>query len=231
MIPQNELIQAVTRTFLFDGIDERSATALLSSIRMEHLSFRSSELICSPERFRRGLYLIISGAATVTSPYGDGDAILRMLAPGDIFGAAALFEKKSEEYVSCIRAKGHTEVIWLPGDEVERLITRSGDIAKNYIVFLSGRIRFLNRRISILTAGSSEQRLACLLSELPQDESGRPLLPKMNKLASTLNLGRATLYRAISTLESLMIIRRDDDGGITIINPEALKKIFLQDPQ
>lgn len=228
MINQNELIRAIGQTFLFDGISESSVKALLSSVVMEHLSYRGSELICSPESFRRGLYLIISGAATVTSPYGDGDTILRILAPGDIFGAAALFEKNSEEYVSRIHAKGRTEIIYLPADEVEHLITENGDIAKNYITFLSGRIRFLNRRISVLTAGSSEQRLACLLSELPKGKDGRPILPKMNKLASTLNLGRATLYRALSNLESMLVIRRDDDGGITIVNPEALKKLFLQ---
>ena len=90
-----------------------------------------------------------------------------------------------------------------------------GDLAMRYIDFLSDRIRFLNRRIATLTAGSAERRLAAWLDTVMPDSTDRIVLPfPVNRLADTLGLGRASLYRAFDDLTASGYLTRD---GKTVI--------------
>ena len=71
----------------------------------------------------------------------------------------------------------------------------------NYVKFLTQRIHFLNQKIRYLTAGSAERRLALyLLSEIPEENVPVTLPISAVSLADLLDLGRASLYRAIDQL-------------------------------
>ena len=71
----------------------------------------------------------------------------------------------------------------------------------NYVRFLTQRIQFLNRKIRYLTAGSAERRLALyLLSEIPKENVPTRLELTAVSLADLLDLGRASLYRAMDRL-------------------------------
>ncbi len=91
-----------------------------------------------------------------------------------------------------------------------QLFGQSRRAMANYLSFLTGRIFYLNRRIDAYTGGSAECRLAMYLLDNQQD--GVP--PKvtlpfgMNKLAELLGIGRASLYRAMETLEKKGIAAR-----------------------
>ena len=65
------------------------------------------------------------------------------------------------------------------------------------------RIWFLSSRISALTAGTAEQKLAVYLLEQGDMEIS------MTDLSQRLNLGRASLYRAAEELEELGAIARE----------------------
>ncbi len=133
----DEYLSIAAKIFLFDGIpgNERLKNIYECSpcLRM----FKSGELISSPNEYIRGLQIIVSGKAIVTAEFEENSTILRMLAKGDVFGAAALFCSEDTDYVSYIRAKGKTSVLLLDADKVERMITGSSKIAENYIKFLS----------------------------------------------------------------------------------------------
>jgi DNA-binding MarR family transcriptional regulator len=72
----------------------------------------------------------------------------------------------------------------------------------NFLEFLSGKIRFLNRKIVTLTAGSAERRLAYFLdTSIPEGKDDTAeITVQMNSLCEMLNLGRASLYRAADRL-------------------------------
>jgi CRP-like cAMP-binding protein len=81
------------------------------------------------------------------------------------------------------------------------MLTLHAPTMASYVRFLTRRIQFLNRKIRYLTAGSAEQRLALyLLSEIP--EEGVPVRLEISavSLADLLDLGRASLYRAMDRL-------------------------------
>lgn len=211
-----EYLSIASKIFLFDGISEGEKLKKIYECSPCLRLFKTGELICSPGEYTKGLQIIVSGKAIVTGEFEENSTILRMLAKGDVFGAAALFCSESSEYISYIRAKGKTAVLLLGAEKIEQLITGNSKLAENYIKFLSGRIRFLNKRISVVTAGTAEQRLSCILLEMPRDSDGCLIVPAMTQLAASLNLGRASVYRALQTLESSGFIKRNENGKIII---------------
>jgi DNA-binding MarR family transcriptional regulator len=71
----------------------------------------------------------------------------------------------------------------------------------HYIRFLTQRIEFLNQKIQYLTAGCVERRLALyLMGQIPQDDLAVQLDISAVSLADLLDVGRASLYRAMDRL-------------------------------
>ncbi len=89
-------------------------------------------------------------------------------------------------------------------------------VGENYVTFLSDRIRFLNRRLSTLTAGQTDGKLwRYLLAH--RGEDGVVSLPGgMTGLAETLNMGRSSLYRSLDALTAAGRICRQ--GKQIIVN-------------
>ena len=97
----------------------------------------------------------------------------------------------------------------------------------NYLAFLSEKIRYLNRKIVTLTAGSAERRLAYFLdTSIPENAADIPTITvPMNSLAEMLNLGRASLYRAADRLSEEGFIERDGKT-IKVINRKGMMEKY-----
>lgn len=157
------------------------------------------------------LCVIRHGSALVYTKEQSSDLLLRVLSDGDTFGVATLFGNTGASAVTKIMAVSDTEALCMNEETVRHLIISDGALALRYIDFLADRIRFLNKRISCIGAGSAEDKLCTwLLNHLPEDdESCTYLLPmSLSHLAETLGLGRASLYRALDELESHGVIER-----------------------
>jgi len=92
-------------------------------------------------------------------------------------------------------------------------------------MLLSDKIRFLNRKIAFFTSGSTEKKLAGYILSLPIENNTVKLDMNMSKLASSLDIGRASLYRAFESLEENCFITRENNL-IKITSPEEFKKIY-----
>lgn len=165
-------------------------------------SFQMGQTLYQPHRFSRCLGILLSGSIRVTR-----DALaISMLAPGDLFGAAALFNDR-EDYATTLTACAPCRVMLLTQALVSRLMDASPRIRDNYIRYLSGRIRFLSGKIQSLAADSVEGRLKqYLLTSLSPDQS--QLDCPATELARRLGISRASLYRAFETLERQGLICR-----------------------
>ena len=101
------------------------------------------------------------------------------------------------------------------------------EFAENYIRLLSEKVRFLNRRIADFTASDTERKLAGYLAACPADDRGI-IRPNRSALARTLDIGRASLYRALDCFESKGLIRKAD-RGIQIVDREALRALTARE--
>lgn len=194
--------------FLLDGFPAAEQEAFWQETPSP-LTFEKGASIYSTDCFKPALGILCRGEAQVSRIDAEGhQVIMNVLQEGDIFGAAALFDEP-EAYVSNIVALRLCEVRFLPQSLLENWMKRDFRIARNYIRFLSGRIRFLNRRIAGFTGGTSEDRLLLYMQQHRQADGQVDLPRHMTDLARALDIGRSSLYRSLDALEAAGIIKRE----------------------
>ncbi len=169
------------------------------------------------------LFLIIKGSVSVYGLHKDKPVILNTLKKGQIFGIASLFGGKCG--TTEIVAKESCSYAVLTEESVEHLLKNDIYFTKNYISILSEKIRFLNKKISFFTSGSAEKKLANYILSQPWEDNILKLNFSISRLASVLDIGRASLYRALDSLEENCFITRENNV-IKITSPEEFKKIY-----
>lgn len=196
-------LEILQNLFLFQGVDIRTTEAQYPFLEACAFStFSEDEIIQCAEHPLQAMAVMIEGKASVLSDASDQGVCLRFLQAGDVFGVAGIYGCQEMQYETIIRANSTCTIFMLPAPIVQKLILHSPAIAENYIRFLSDRIRFLNKKISVFTAGTAEAKLAMYLLSLPIQEDGSVLIPvSMSGVAASLNMGRASLYRALDSLE------------------------------
>lgn len=217
-------LELIASTFLFESMDEIVVERIVSDSRCVREQFSKGSRIFDETHFRRCLGILLAGEIRVDKLTPDGKYMkMSCLTPGECFGAAAMFSGR-ERYATVLTAEKNAEVLFVPEELIRWTMQRDFTITENYIRYLSDRIWFLNEKISSLTAGSAEQRLAVFLLE-HCDKTG-VLNTSMTDLSQQLNIGRASLYRALETLEGQKLVCR---GGksLEILNPEGLREFML----
>ncbi len=223
-LAQNKEILAQIFLFSSTSVDEIDAETpfLQDCIR---LTFSQGQIIQNARMPIDGLAILCAGEAAVLSDSSEKAVPLRTMSAGGIFGAASLYSSENR-YETVVRAMCECTILLIPADTVKSLILRHPRIAENYIRFLSDRISFLNRKISSFTVDSAEAKLALYLSQLPQDASGVTSLPiSLSDLSTSLGIGRASLYRALTKLEEADVLIREGKK-LRIIDYPALLSFF-----
>ena len=138
---------------------------------------------------------------------------------GGVRPPAPFTDKSRIEIVMEVTAQTKASVVYLSQDIIENLIHEDPKIRMNYIAFLTDRIRFLNSKVRTFTGGGAASRLA---GELIRMQSGEKItVPGYSELARKLDIGRASLYRALEELEQGGYISRN--GKTIEILDENLK--------
>ncbi len=206
--------EILSRCFLFQGLEEELGRELMD--QGEKRLFSPGETIYSAHDFRQAIGVILYGKVQVHNP---GGVLLNTLHPGSCFGVAALFHP-TQRYVSTVTAQEESGILFYSGETLEKMFVRCPLTARNYISFLSQRIQFLNDKIGSFTAPTAQVRLALwLLAHGPQ-----PQVESYTQLSRELNLGRASLYRALESLEGEGIIRRQGNC-IHLLSMEELETL------
>ena len=196
-LQQNELFRAANRELLF---------AVLESDPPETAEFRRGDVIFSAACYRSAVGFLLRGGAQVAKT-GTG-VIVNRLRESDVFGCAGLFSAP-ETFPSEIVALRDTRVLFVPKNAVVKLLQLDGGFAMSFIRYLSQQIAFLNKRIDNFTGGSAESRLANYLLGCFEDYKTYELDRSMSQLAVSLDIGRASLYRAFDRLEEGGAVQRD----------------------
>lgn len=207
--------EALTACLLFKDTSEDLINRIVTDPRTRWQRFEAGESLQTAEsKAKPTLTVLAEGTLSV---YREKVLLNEIKAPG-IVGAAALFgdEKK---YQTTVVAKKSVQVLVLTQKQVEELIAEDKGFALSYVKFLSDRIRFLNSRIASFTAGSAEAKLAGYLIKNSTDSVCRV---SRTRLASELDMGRASLYRAIDSLVEKKLIATDGKN-ISVLDKDGLK--------
>lgn len=150
------------KSFLGQGVETEALEALLKAPGVETVRYEKGEGIYDRTHTKRSLGLVLSGEVEVTKPQGQaGTVLMNVLGPGQCFGAASMFQEYGF-YVTDIRARKRSSVLFLPQEALMQLFGQSRRAMANYLSFLTGRIFYLNRRIDAYTGGSAECGWPCI---------------------------------------------------------------------
>lgn len=193
---------------LFSGLSGAELHRVAAAME-EPACYERGATIYNSDKFQRAVGFIFSGSVAVHAA-GSGSHALMMnrLRAGDMFGVAALFDEENS-YVTHLIAEEDTRIAFLSQEAMSVLLAAIPHLAENYIRFLSGRIRFLNRKLAIVTTGHAENRLYQYLSAHQSEDGIAQLPPSMVELAHTLNIGRSSLYRALDALLEAGVLLRE----------------------
>jgi CRP-like cAMP-binding protein len=213
-----------SNSFIFKGIDSKKIDEILNVIKPTLKAYKAKEVIYSPSCFEKNVGFVVSGECLIERVKSDGTHVpLNIAKANDAFGITAALTDE-EEFPTRITAKKETKVIFLTRDNLSFLIEHYNDVAKNVIFFLSNKIVFLNKKIATFSSSTVEEKLASYLL-MKYSKIGKTEFPfNCKKASESINSGRASLYRAISSLSEKGIISLVDKK-IIILDQEGLERI------
>ncbi len=215
-----ELIPSAIRSlFLFRNVNKESMTRINEIlIKAESLHVSAGRIILDTANGADRLFVVLNGTACVQSDSTDTSVVLRKVHEGELFGAVALYSRE-RNYRTSVRAETDCELWSLSGDDARELILSNPRISENFIRFLTDRICFLNQKISAFTAVCAEEKLLVYLSGLPVSANGCvQFKDSISALAASLNISRASLYRAFDSLACSGTIIREGKQ-IRVLHP------------
>ena len=168
---------------------------LFSELEVEN--FKKGLEISKGPGLEKSLGIILEGEAAV---YKDS-TVLNKLGPGSCFGAAAVF-LEDEDCLTSIIAERNCALVFISAKRLKEYFASYPDMALDYIRFLSGRISFLNKKIESFTSPSAEDALWGWIIRKGNGRDSVTVKDGYAFLARELNISRASLYRALSSLEN-----------------------------
>lgn len=195
--------------FLFEGLSDAERTQAIKSLE-EPRVFAKGDIIYSEKNFFRAIGYFISGTATAVTN-NKSNIVMKKFGAGMSFGAAAVFGEGSS-YISTITAQEDCVIQFVSEQKLRELFSLFPVTAVNYISFLSEKVRFLNKKLSIISCTTAEDTVLKYLLE-SADDNGFVLMPKnMSLLAKSLGVGRSSLYRSLESLEKNGNIERQESN-------------------
>ena len=215
--------EVLEKTYLFGAIEKKRLAELIRC-RGSVAEYQEGDGISDGAA---ALGVVISGAVRVCA---ETATPLRIIGAGGIFGAASVFG--GESYLTTITAEKPSAVLRFEAGAVGDMIKSEPEFAYRYAGFLSDRVKYLNRKIEIFTAGTAEKKLAFHLLEAARYDTGDDtgdisdvVTTPMGELASALALGRASLYRALDTLTEAGAIEHSGKV-IRVLNRDVLRGLL-----
>lgn len=210
-----EIFDFIMNDKILGQADQNNLRTVFNDDNIFKKQFKNSEVIYSPDYDQKLVGIIIEGRATAEPINANEKVLLRVLSPMDMFGIANLYAP-DQPFISVIVARGNCCVLFIKASAFCSLIEQDAGAMHAYLEFMSKKIIFLNKKISTLTAGSTEKKLALFLAENQHNGKFSQRISMM-AIAETLSVGRASLYRALDFLESQGLIQRD---GKEILIPD-----------
>ena len=202
----DQIMEILEQLPVTKGADRQIVCRAMQEFPPEFLQIKRDSVILSPGQTKDALYVLCKGTAAAYSADADKQVLLRVFSPFEIFGISNLFT--DQPFATRVLAKTDCSVLVLKKPFLTCLLDHDSVVRYQYISFLAKKTLYLNQKISCLTAGSAEQRLAFWLDAHASDGVVKLDLP-MNSLCTMLDIGRASLYRAFDALERDGFIKKE----------------------
>ncbi len=218
----NQDIRIFAQCHLFDQMTEEDAVSAISLTHPTVAEFPAGSVIFSGREFSPSLIFVLSGTLTVERKEGGKRVLLNTIDVGGCFGAASMFGAE-EEFPTRVTAKSDVRIAAIHEEGLTSLFMQYPQAALNHVRFLSGKIRFLNKKIAALTGRDTESKVS---NYILRTYGKQTLHTKLNMAETSrkLDMGRASLYRIITRLHDAGIIHYHN-GYIEILQIKELERL------
>ena len=191
------ILDILAKAPLFSSIDSETISKLFKKEKYELISLGSGEEIS----VKNVLVLVISGTLEAYKNENGKKVYLKIIKPFELTGIATLFDTESR-YISTFLAKKNSEILLMREELILSILRTSPDFSESFSRLLCDKLRYLNSRIDTYTQSNVEDRLLEFIKASANKQGERPFIEmSMMSLSSALGVGRASLYRALSSLE------------------------------
>jgi CRP-like cAMP-binding protein len=160
----NATLQMANRHALFRGLPDATLDGLIAAGKMRVAHYGRAEYIFHEGQERGpGLYMLVDGCVRISKVASSGkETVIRVIRPGEIFAAVALFSDCSIMPATASALEDATVL------EVERptllaLVAEHPEWAFSLLGFMSGRMRYLQSRLHAMVSERAPNRLAQII--------------------------------------------------------------------
>jgi len=223
--PKSNILKKI---YLFSGLQDNDLETLARiALRRD---FPRETTIFWEGKEAQGFYILLSGRVKLVKSSFDGkEYILRLVAPGETMGEAAVLAEST--YPVSAVALEDCQTLFFPKADFLNLLTASPRLARNMLATMSHLLYHLTRQLEDLSLKEVSARLAKYLLERCRESHGQvarglsfDLPVTKTHLAAYLGTISETLSRTLARFKALGLIQVDK-GRITIQEPELLEKI------
>lgn len=213
----------LSQVFLFKNVKMATLTKIVQNLKTEIKCYEAKATIYSPEDYEPKLGFVLNGECSVNRLKSDGGCVpLNRIGKGGSFGIMAVLTDV-DEFPTLISATKATKILFIDKSDALKAIRKYPSVANNVIDFLAKKIIFLNGKVATFSADSVEDKLAGLILAESRRLGTDSFKINCKRSAETINAGRASLYRALSSLSDSGLIRFENKI-VYIIDREGLER-------
>jgi CRP-like cAMP-binding protein len=225
-VDSSDRIALLAHVPVFAGLSEFDLAAVVAVSVLRR--YEAGEVV-----FREGdegdtCYIVRRGLARAIRQHSDGRSItLSHFGPGDIFGELAMFD--DEPRSATVDVIEDTEVIGIPGRDMQRLMREHPEIAVKLTSALAKRLRATNERLARQSFQTVQSRVAAVLAQMVagardgnEGESDVEITLTQADLAKLAGSSRESASRFLAALERAGVITQGR-GRLTVHDPQALE--------
>jgi len=227
---QDTIDDALRRSAIFRRLtpEDRQKIAAVATVR----EFDKASTLFSEGDQSDFLYTVLTGRVKVFKTTARGtDVILELFGPGDPVGAVAVYE--SRPYPASAVALEPTTCLLLPRQAFFSLLEAYPTLVRGLLVGLTHRLIDLTNRLTELSGGRVESRLARFFLKLSGDLGQKrpdgtfiPLALSQQELADMIGTTIETSIRIMSRWGKQDIVRTEKDGFL-VVDRAALEAVSL----
>lgn len=203
----NQLINVLTKSSLFDGINPRDFKAMLSCVGYHLSSYKKGENISLEDEHISHIGIILSGAVDMIKEdvWGNKTILVRMRA-GELFGETFACGSDNLSVVT-FSVPEDAQILFMPFRRVMRTCTAACEfhhrMTENMVQIIANKNRDLMRKVEIISKRTLREKILAYLSVQAQAQNSRYIELPLGRieLADYLCSDRSALTRELANMK------------------------------
>ncbi len=194
------------------------------TIDRETRTFLKKSSIYTEGAVPRFLYYIEKGKVKLSKTNDDGkELIINILAKKQFFGFMSLLHGENQS--DNATALEECTIVTIPKDDFISLLHANRDVSVNFIKLLAGNVVAQEEQLLHLAYNSVRKRVADTLILLHNRYDNKPISMLREDIAALAGTAKETVIRTLTDFREEKLIEVED-GKITVLSVEKLKKLF-----